>query len=298
MQTSTDKAVSVQKPLTYVQRRKKFGHLLTHFALLSVLLIFLFPLYWLVVSSFKTLDTVFRVPFEWLPEKWSLEGFKTGWTFMGDVTFTRVYLNTFYVAFVSVAGTVVTATMVAYGFARLNFIGKKFWFVVLLGTMMLPSQVTLVPNYLIFNFLHLIDTYLVLYIGAFFGGGAFFIFLIRQHIMGIPMELDESAKMDGATSFRIFWSIILPLCKNVLAAVAIFSFSWSYGDFMTPLIYINSAEKYTLPIAMVTFLDEAGGGNLGAAISMSLIGILPLLIIFFVGQKQFMVSVTSSGVKG
>jgi multiple sugar transport system permease protein len=260
--------------------------------------VFMFPLYWLVVSSFKTLDTVFQLPFQWLPEKWSLEGFKTGWRFMGDVTFTKVYLNTFFVAIMSVVGTVITATMVAYGFARLNFVFKNFWFIVLLGTMMLPSQVTLVPNYLIFKLFEF-SRYLSGFVyWSFFGGGAFFIFLIRQTIMGIPLELDESAKMDGASSFRIFWQIILPLCNNVLAAVVIFSFSWSYGDFMTPLIYINSAEKYTLPIAMNTFLDQAGAGNLGAAISMSLISIIPVLILFFIGQKQFMASVTSSGVKG
>lgn len=284
---------------TLIKRKKlNIGHLVLHIVLLLFVCMFLFPFYWLLVSSFKPLNMIFLMPFEWIPSEWTLKNFKAGWYFMGSVTFTRIFLNSFFVTAVSVVATIATATIVAFGFARLQFAGKNFWFVVLLATMMLPSQVTLVPTYLLYNFLGLIDTYAALYIGSFFGGGAFFIFLIRQFIMGIPIDLDESARIDGASTFRIFWQIIFPLCSPVLITVVILTFSSTYNDFLTPLIFTSSIEKFTIPVAINSFMDESGSGNIGKAIAMTTVSILPLIIVFFVMQKQFMQGISTTGLKG
>ncbi|MFD0670064.1 carbohydrate ABC transporter permease [Cohnella sp. GCM10027633] len=282
------------------QRKKKtnVGHLVLHVVLLLSLAMFMFPLYWLIVSSFKPMNMIFRMPFEWLPSEWTLQHYKAGWHFMGSVTFGRVFFNSFFVTGVAVVATIVTASMVAFGFARIPFRGRNFWFVVLLATMMLPSQVTLVPTYTLYDWLGLIDKYAALYIGAFFGGGAFFIFLVRQFIMGLPIDLDESARIDGASTFRIFRQIIFPLCSPVLITVVILQFSWTYNDFFSPLIFISSIEKFTIPVAINTFMDESGSGNIGKAIAMTTVSIMPLIILFFVMQKQFMQGIATTGLKG
>lgn len=261
-------------------------------------LVYMFPLYWMVVSSLKPMNEIFKIPFEWLPDKWTFKHYISGWHFMGGVTFTKVYLNTFFVTIMSVIGTVFTASMVSFGFARIKFKGRNFLFVVLLATMMLPYQVTTVPNYLIFNALGLIDTLPALFIGSFLGGGAFYIFMIRQFFMGIPYELDEAARIDGASIFRIFAQIILPLSKPVLLTVTVISFSSAYNDFFSPLILINSLKRFTIPVAINVFLDEAGAGNIGASIAMTTLSIAPLLILFFIVQKQFMQGIVSTGLKG
>lgn len=279
-------------------RRTRFGHAAMHLLLSCCVVIFLFPFYWLIVSSFKPVHDIFSVPFGWWPEKWTTQHYEEGWRYMRSVTFTDVYLNTLYVTTVSVLATVFTSTLVAYGFARIRFAGRNVLFIALLSTMMLPTQVTLVPTYLIYDRLHLIDTYASLYIGAFFGGGAFFIFLIRQFMMGLPYELDESARMDGASLFRIYWNIILPLCSPVIITVVILSFSWTYNDFFSPLIFIRSLDKFTVPIAINTFMDEAGSGKIGSAIAMTTVSIVPLLLVFFLAQKRFMEGIATTGLKG
>jgi multiple sugar transport system permease protein len=169
---------------------------------------------------------------------------------------------------------------------------------ILLATMMLPSQVTLVPNYIIFKQLHLLDTLAALYIGGFFGGGAFYIFLLRQFILGLPIELDESAKIDGAPTFTIFWRIIFPLTKPALLTVFIFSFQDNYTDFFTPLVFINTITKYTVPVGINMFLDDAGSGNLGAVIAMTSLSVVPLIVLYFIAQKQFMQGISTTGLKG
>ena len=261
-------------------------------------LIYLFPLYWMVVSSFKPMNEIFKIPFEWLPETWTLKHFISGWKFMGGVTFTRVYLNTFFVTIMNVIGTLISSSLAAFAFARIKFKGRNILFIVLLATMMLPYQVTTVPTYLIFSKLGMVDKLISLFITSFLGRDAFFIFMIRQFFMGIPYEYDEAARLDGASTFRIFAQILLPLAKPVLLTVTVMSFSNAYNDFFSPLILINSLKNFTVPIAINIFLDEAGAGNIGAAIAMTTLSVAPLLIIFFVVQKQFMQGVASSGLKG
>ena len=279
------------------QKQMIYSILFYTFATLLAL-VYMFPLYWMVVSSLKPMNEIFKIPFNWLPNEWTWKHYLSGWKFMGGVTFTKVYLNSFFVTVMAVIGTLFSASMVAFGFARIRFKGRNFLFIVLLATMMLPYQVTTVPNYLIFNKLGLVDTLPALFIGSFLGGGAFYIFMIRQFFMGIPYELDEAARIDGASIFRIFAQIILPLSKPVLLTVTVISFSSAYNDFFSPLILINSLKNFTIPIAINVFLDEAGAGNIGASIAMTTLSIAPLLILFFAVQKQFMQGVVSTGLKG
>lgn len=280
------------------KQRKLLGNIVFYTIASLFALVYMFPLYWMFVSSFKPMSEIFKIPFGWLPSEWITKHYESGWRFMGGVTFSQVYLNTFFVTTMSVIGTLFSSSLVAFGFARIQFKGRNALFIVLLATMMLPYQVTTVPNYLIFNALGLVDTLPALFIGAFLGGGAFYIFMIRQFFMGIPYELDEAARIDGASTFRIYAQIVLPLAKPVLLTVTVISFSSAYNDFFSPLILIDSLKNYTVPVAINVFLDEAGAGNIGASIAMTTLSILPLLILFFSVQKRFMQGVVSSGLKG
>jgi len=227
-----------------------------------------------------------------------LDNFRRGWQFLGGVSFARIYLNTFYVVIMGTFFTLLTASMSAFAFARLNFKFKNFWFIIMLSTMMLPSQVTLVPTFILFSRLRLVDTRTALWIGALWGGGAFNIFMIRQFMLGIPKELDEAAKIDGANIFRIYWQIVMPLCKGVLLTITVFSFNGRYNDLMTPLIFVRPLRLQTVAPAINMFLDTAGLGSRHVAIAMSTLSMIPLILIFFIVQKRLLAGIQTVGLKG
>ena len=281
-----------------VKRSKLVGNIIfvVVFALISFA--FLFPLYWMIVSSFKPLAQIFAMPFEWLPREWYPDNFIRGWQWIGGITFTRLYLNTFYVVFMGIFFTLLTASMSAFAFSRLNFKFRNTWFMIMLATMMLPAPVTMVPTYMILNFFGLVNTRTVLWIGAVWGGGAWNIFMIRQFMLGIPKELDEAARMDGASIFYIYWRIIVPLCKGVLLTITVFQFNGRYSDLMTPLIYVHSARLQTIAPAINAFLDTGGLGSRDLALAMSTLSIMPLILIFFLVQKRFVQGIQTVGVKG
>ena len=281
-----------------VKRSKLIGNIIFISFFVLVSFIFLFPLYWMIVSSFKPLPHIFVQPFEWLPRLWYPDNFIRGWQWIGGITFTTLYLNTFYVVFMGIFFTLLTASMSAFAFSRLNFKLRNMWFMIMLSTMMLPSQVTLIPTYMILNFFGLVNTRTVLWFGALWGGGAWNIFMIRQFMLGIPKELDEAAKIDGASIFYIYWRIILPLCKGVLLTITIFQFNGRYSDLMTPLIFVHSARLQTIAPAINAFLDTGGLGSRDLALAMSTLSIMPLIIIFFAVQKRFVQGIQTVGVKG
>mgnify|MGYP001172818758 CR=1 FL=1 len=194
-------------------------------------------------------------------------------------------------------GQILSAAAVAYGFSRFRFPGRDGLFFLVLSTMMLPWQVTIVPTFLLFRYLGWINTFLPLIVPSFFGGGAFFIFLLRQFFMTIPRDLDEAAKLDGASSVRIFWNIILPLVAPALAAVAVFEFQAKWNDFMTPLIYLNDPDKYTMSLGLASFKTDF---EMQWALWMaaSVIFTVPMVILFFVAQRYFIEGSVSSGIKG
>jgi len=251
------------------------------------------PLAWLISTSLKGRGLEFVFPPQWIPDPIVWRNY---WEALTILPFHLFLRNTLFITIAATTGSLLSASMVAFGFARIRFPGRDFLFAVLLSTMMLPYVVTLIPTFLLFKFLHWLDTFLPLTVPAFFGD-AFFIFLVRQFYMTIPIELDEAARIDGASYFRIWWSLMVPLSKPVLATVAIFSFIWNWNDFMGPLIFINSLENRTLALGLASFrsMHTARWNLLMAASTVMLI---PVLIVFFTAQRYFIQGIVTSGLAG
>jgi len=275
--------------------RSKLSKMTNHAFLLIFSLVMLYPVFWWIGASLKkneemSLATIWpKVPM------W--ENFTKGWVANTEYTFTHFFTNTLVMEFWNVIGAVFTSAVVAYGFARLNFKFKGLWFSILLLTMMLPSQVTIIPQYIMYNTFGLTNSYIPLVLPHFFGGGAFFIFLLVQFIRGIPRELDEAAKMDGASVYVIFFKIILPLLKPSLVTVAIFTFIWSWDDFFGQVLYLSSIDKYTVGLALKMFVDQFEV-QWGQLLAMSLVSIVPSALLFFFAQKHFLEGIATSGLKG
>lgn len=261
------------------------------------------PFFWTVVSSGKNINELYRYPPTFWPDNPQfIKNYVEVWTV---VPFGRWFLNTTYVTIMSLIGTVVSATVVAYGFARFRVPGREAFFFVTLATMMLPVEVTLIPTYLLFKEFRWIDTYHPLIVPSWFGGGAFNIFLLRQFIMSIPLDLDEAAKIDGASSWRVLWQIIVPLCKPAIATVATLSFIANWNNFLGPLIFLNTESKYVLAVGLRYLQSTFAGGSavvsrpqdhllMGAALMVA----LPCLILFFMAQKYFVQGIVTTGLKG
>jgi ABC-type glycerol-3-phosphate transport system permease component len=235
----------------------------------------------------KTVSLRRNVHFRW-------ENYPTAWT---SEPFSLYTLNTLIITSLGIIGQAVSASLVAFGFARLEWPGRNILFLLLLSTMMLPQEVTMIPSFLIFRQLGWIDTFLPLIVPAFLGGGAFSIFLFRQFFLSLPRELDDAARVDGCGSFGIYLYILMPLCKPIIATIAVFSFVAHWNDFLTPLIYLNSSDKFTLAVGL-RFFQGAYGTDMHLLMAASTLALIPVLLVFFVGQKYFVRSIVMSGVKG
>lgn len=261
-------------------------------------LLFVFPFFWTVSSSLKTPSEIFSFPPTMFP---TVPQWVNYATVLQKVPFITWVLNSLIVVALNTAGVIATASVVAYSFARFEYRGRDLIFVATLATMMLPAQVTLIPQFVLFNALGWINTLLPLWVPAWFGGGAFFIFLLRQFFLSLPKELDEAALIDGASYLRVFWSILMPLCKPALATVAIISFISSWNDFVGPLIYLNSPEKFTVALGLNFFQnvpEQAGTPTQHLLMAASVMAILPCLILFFSFQRYFVEGIVLSGIKG
>ena len=252
------------------------------------------PLIWLLSTSLKTGGQTFVMPPVWIPNPfvWSnyAEAFRA-------VAFHEYFWNTARIVFFATTGALLTASLAAYAFARLRFPLREPLFLLVLSTIMLPSIVTLIPTFIVFRTLDWIDTFLPLIVPLWFGGGAFNIFLFRQFFMTIPLELDEAARIDGASNLRIYWGVILPLSKPVLATIAVFAFIHNWNDFFEPLIYLQSPENWTMAIGLRGFRGlYSTEWNLMMAASTAMI--LPLLVLFFFAQRYFVSGIQMSGLAG
>jgi multiple sugar transport system permease protein len=232
-----------------------------------------------------------------IPPKFTVENYIEGWKGFGNVSFATFFKNSFIVAGIGTIGTVISSAIVAYGFARIPFKGKDLWFTAMMITLMLPFQVQIIPQYIMFNTLNWINTFYPLIVPKFFGS-AFFIFLIIQFIRGLPLELDESAEIDGAGRIGIFWWIILPLIKPALITASLFSFYWTWDDFLGPLLYLNQATLYTVSLALKNFADPTTITNWGAVFAMSVLSLMPVLLIFIFFQKYLTEGIATTGMKG
>jgi len=273
-------------------RREFVRHMVLGFAAILML----YPLLWMIMSSFKPDELIFSDPTA-LPESIDLSSYIEGWTAL-RVSFTTFYLNSFLIAALAVIGNLVACSLTAYAFARLEFPGRKFWFALMLGTLMLPYHVTLVPQYVMFLGLGWVNTFLPLIVPKFLAVDAFFIFLMVQFFRGIPREIDEAAIMDGCGPWRIYWRIMLPLSMPVMATAAIFSFIWTYDDFLGPLIYLNDMRQYTVPLALRAFVDSSGGESLyGELFAMSALSLVPVFIVFLAFQRLIIRGVALGALK-
>lgn len=275
--------------------RLRIQGVVNHVLLSAISLLMLYPVFWWIGASLKKNEEM-RLPTIW-PETPMWENYTKGWTFSAEYSFTHFFANTLMMEFWSVLGAVLSSAVVAYGFARIPFKLRGFWFSILLLTMMLPGQVTVVPQYILYNSFGLVDSYIPLILPHFFGGGAFFVFLLVQFIRGIPRDLDEAAKMDGASVYGIFVRVIFPLLRPALITVAIFTFIWSWDDFFGQMLYLSSIEKYTVGLALRMFVDQFEV-QWGQLLAMSLLSVVPSAIVFFLAQKHFVEGIATTGLKG
>lgn len=276
-------------------KKALFFRLLWYIIMILVSLVFCFPVLYLIFTGFKTPQETVAFPPTLIPKKWTLSAYEEG---LSSGIFSKYLLNSIFVSGMVVIGTVSSAALVGFGFARLRSRMKNFLFMLVLAAMMIPSSVTLIPVYSIYSKIGWIDTYLPLIVPAFTGGGAFSIFLIKQFFEAIPNELVESSKIDGAGWFTIFWKMFLPNSKPVLLVVIIFAFVNSWNDFFAPLIFLINPEKFTVAIGLNTFRNSYGAAmDIAPLMAMATLSVLPILLLFVFAQKYFVQGITTTGLK-
>ena len=294
--TATQQQVNLKASEAFRRERRTYN-IIRYLVLTIAGLLFAFPLFWTVSSSLQTWQELRSFTPHLLPAVPQWNNYVQLFTV---VPYGRWMANSFLIVLITIPGTVITATLTAYAFARFNFFGKNVWFIIMLGTMMIPRTVILIPQYLLFFKLKWINTYIPLTIGAWLGGGAFMIFLLRQFIMTIPRDLDEAAIIDGAGPFRILWSVIMPLMKPALTTVAILTFLGDWNDFFGPFIYLNRQSLFTAAVGLRFFqfipletTDPRDHLLMAAAAVMT----IPVITLFAFAQRYFISGVVLTGLK-
>jgi ABC-type glycerol-3-phosphate transport system permease component len=260
--------------------------------LIALAVPFLLPFLWMVSTALKPAGMVYASPPQWLPQPATLANFQTAW---GLMDFPRFVRNSFWVAALTVLGTLLSSSLVGFAFATLPGRGKQFLFNLMLATVMIPATVTLIPLFVLFSRLGWVNTYLPLVLPAFFAN-AFYVFLFRQFFRSLPPELFECAELDGCNPFMSYWRIALPLSRPALATVAVFAFVSTWNDFMGPLVYLSTNEKYTLSLGLA-FFQGTHYTQLHLLMPMSLVALLPVLVLFLVAQRYFVQGIVTTGFK-
>jgi len=268
---------------------------LKHLGLIILCAVMLYPLVWLLVSSFKPTELIFR-DVSLIPSEIDLTNYSEGWNAL-QYPFGRYLMNSALIVLGSLLGNLVSCSMAAYAFARLEFRGRKLWFSIMLMSIMLPIHVIIVPQYILFAKLDWINTFLPLIVPKLLATDAFFIFLMVQFFRGIPRELDEAARLDGCGHGRIYLRIMLPLSLPALATTAIFTFIWTWNDFFSQLIFLIRPDMYTAPVALRTFLDSTGASSWGPMFAMSIVSLIPVFLAFLLGQKYLVKGIATTGIK-
>lgn len=268
---------------------------LKHLGLIAFGFVMLYPLLWMISSSIKPSALIFRDP-SLIPSEIDLSNYTVGWNALTH-PFSSYLVNSAIIVLGSVLGNLVACSMAAYAFARLKFKGHKLWFAIMLMTIMLPIQVLIVPQYVLFSQLGWINTYLPLVVPKLLATDAFFIFLMVQFFRALPKELDEAARIDGAGHARIYFQILLPLSMPALATTAIFTFIWTWNDFFRQLVFLTKPDMYTVPIALRSFIDSSGNSSWGPMFAMSIVSLIPLFLVFLFGQKYLVKGIATTGIK-
>lgn len=283
--------------LTFVKRKTTQQAALYYVMATLVGLLMIYPILWLFASSLKGPDDIWVNMTSLIPKRIAWNNYIEGWSGFGGITFAVFFKNTFLYATIATFASIAASALVAFGFARIKFFGRGFWFTCMILTLMLPSQVQIIPQYIFFSKIGWINSYLPLIVPR-FGGGAFFIFMIMQFIRGIPSELDEAAEIDGCNKFQTFFRIILPLIQPAIITAAIFSFYWTWEDFLTPVIYLNDPRLYTVSLALRSFADPNSATNWGAIFAMSSLSLFPVFIVFIFFQRYLVEGISTTGLKG
>ncbi|MDH6571684.1 multiple sugar transport system permease protein [Streptomyces sp. SAI-117] len=276
--------------------RRRFGSIAWHLGALVILAVILYPVIWVLGASFKPSKDIIA-SIDLLPAKpvWAnFSGLADG---ISGISISSFFLNSLTYAGLAVAGVVLSSSLTAYAFAKIRFAGRNLLFTLMIGTLLLPYHVLLIPQYVMFRKLELVDTLVPLVAGKFLATEAFFVFLMVQFMRGLPRELDEAAKLDGCGHLRTYWSIVLPLCRPALITSAIFTFINAWNDFMGPLIYLNTPSKYTVSLGLMMFRDQEGISNYGSMIAMSLVALVPVIAFFMAFQRYLIDGMATSGLK-
>lgn len=278
-------------------RRLDFGKVMRTIVMLGVSFCMLYPFLWMISASFTEEPQIFNFPFKLIPNPINLQGYKDVWkhTTLG-FPMTVYLLNSIKVTAIGLVGSVISSSLAAYGYSKIDFPGRDKIFLLKLSTMMIPVQVTMLPTFIIYKKLGLVDTHAALYIGTFFGA-TFGTFLLRQFFITIPKELSEAAEIDGAGHFRIYWQIIMPLAKPALATLVIFNFTSLWNSYETPLLYLRTPKLYTLPIALKMISDDRDVIKYAGVMAASVSAALPVVVVFLACQKYFVGGITAGGVK-
>jgi len=280
---------------TRLRWQKPLGTVVSHLILIAVSILFVFPFYWMVITSLKENTQVFTYPVEWWPDPILWENYPNAINYRNFPFF--LYLgNSIYFAVTVMVGTVISCAAVGYGFARLRFSGRNFLFILTVATLMIPGIVTFIPTFILFMSLGMMGTYAPLIVPAFFGN-AFFIFMMRQFFQGLPVELVDAARVDGASEWRIFWQIMLPLVRPALLVMAVFTFLWTWHDFFGPLVYLSDQSQYPLSLGLFAFRAQRTT-EWSLMMAASTLVTLPLIVIFFFAQRYFLDGIRMTGIKG
>jgi multiple sugar transport system permease protein len=268
-----------------------------HVVLVVLLLVALYPIAYMFGTSFKSQEEILN-NFNVLPQDFSPGNYSAGWSGIPGISFGRFFVNSAVISIGVVVGNVVACALAAFAFARLRFPLRGLWFALMIGTLLLPHHVLIVPQYVLFNSLEWINTPLPMIVPKFLATDAFFVFLMVQFMRGIPRSLDEAAEIDGCGPYRRFFHIVLPLTKPALVTTAVFSFIQTWNDFFTQLVYLNDLEAYTVPIGLRLFLDSSGQNAVGPMFAMSVLSLVPVFLFFLVFQRLIVDGINTSGIKG
>jgi multiple sugar transport system permease protein len=276
---------------------KKVKRPIYHLCMFLFSFLMIYPVLWMAMSSFKQNTEIFTNASSLIPKKFLFENYKVGWGGFGGISFSTFFTNSFIIASIATIGAVTSSVVIAYGFTRIKFKGSKIMFTIMLMTMMLPYQIIAIPQYIIYQKLNMINTFLPLILPHFFGF-PFFIFLNMQFLRGIPKDMDEAAVIDGCNKYTIFTRIMLPLLVPSIVTSTIFSFYWRWEDFFAPLLFLTKPDLYTIPLALRIFADPTSISNWSGMLAMATLSLVPVLAIFFAFQKYLVEGIATTGIKG
>jgi multiple sugar transport system permease protein len=282
--------------MSLLSSRRSLHTALWYLSLLLLAVPFVFPFWWMATSSLKSASEVFAFPPTLLPTSWRWHNFVEVFTYQ---PFARHYLNSLYIATLVAAGTILVSSLAGYAFARIRFAGRALIFLILLSTLMMPSEVTIIPNFFLMTFLGWVDTHIPLIVLPIFGAnGVVGTFLMRQFFLGLPSEIEDAAMIDGLGRFGIFWRIALPIARPALGALAILSFLFSWNLFLEPLVFVNDLNLFTLPLSLNNFTDAYGLPIWHLQLAATTLSVIPVLLVYVLAQRQVVESFTISGMKG